>query len=88
MLYVKPESVRKDRIADSFNNTEESGISGDPTKATAEFGRVAIEFKANAALAQYRALKARRRAEAAVGRRADAATIGESDGFNQRHQRN
>ncbi len=58
MLYVKPESVRKDRIADSFNNKEESSISGDPTKATAEFGRVAIEFKANGALAQYRALKA------------------------------
>ena len=38
MLYVKPESVRKDRIADSFNNKEESSISGDPTKATAEFG--------------------------------------------------
>ena len=34
-----------------------SSISGDPTKATAEFGRVAIEFKANGALAQYRALK-------------------------------
>jgi creatinine amidohydrolase len=58
MLYVKPESVRMDRIADSFNNKEESSISGDPTKATAEFGRVAIEFKANGALAQYRALKA------------------------------
>ena len=57
LLYVKPEDVRVDRIADSFNNRRESGISGDPTKATAEFGRVAIEFKANAAIAQYRALK-------------------------------
>jgi creatinine amidohydrolase len=57
MLYVKPEDVRVDRIADSFNNRRESGISGDPTKATAEFGRVAIEFKANAAIAQYRTLK-------------------------------
>ena len=59
MLYVKPENVRIDRIADSFNNKEESSISGDPTKATAEFGRVAIEFKANGAIAQYRALKAK-----------------------------
>ncbi len=58
MLYVKPESVRKNRIADSFNDKEASSISGDPTKATAEFGRVAIEFKANGAIAQYRVLKA------------------------------
>src|SRR5690606_10221337 len=57
MLYVKPQDVRKNRIADSFNDKRESGISGDPTKATVEFGRVAIEFKANGALAQYRALK-------------------------------
>jgi creatinine amidohydrolase/Fe(II)-dependent formamide hydrolase-like protein len=56
MLYVEPSGVRKDRIVASFNNKQESGISGDPTKATAEFGRVAVEFKANAALAQYRAL--------------------------------
>lgn len=58
MLYVKPEDVRVERIADSFNNKQESGISGDPTKATAEFGRVGLEFKANGAIAQYRALKA------------------------------
>jgi creatinine amidohydrolase/Fe(II)-dependent formamide hydrolase-like protein len=57
MLYVKPEDVRKNRIADSFNNKQESGISGDPTKATEEFGRVALEFKSNAAIAQYHALK-------------------------------
>jgi creatinine amidohydrolase len=66
MLYVKPEDVRIDRIADSFTNKRESGISGDPTKATAEFGRVAIEFKANGAIAQYRALKAQ--ADGAGGR--------------------
>jgi creatinine amidohydrolase/Fe(II)-dependent formamide hydrolase-like protein len=58
LLYVKPQDVRTDRIADSFNNARESGVSGDPTKATAEFGRIAIEFKANGAIAQYRALKA------------------------------
>jgi creatinine amidohydrolase len=58
MLYVKPEDVRKDRIAESFNNRQESSVSGDPTKATAEFGRIALEFKANAAVAQYRAMKA------------------------------
>jgi len=58
LLYVKPEDVRLGRIAESFTNKQESGVSGDPTKATVEFGRVAIEFKANAAIAQYRALKA------------------------------
>jgi creatinine amidohydrolase/Fe(II)-dependent formamide hydrolase-like protein len=58
MLYVKPEDVRKNRIADSFNNRQESSVSGDPTKATEEFGRIALEFKSNAAIAQYRALKA------------------------------
>ena len=36
LLYVKPKDVRVDRIADSFNNRRESGISGDPTKATAD----------------------------------------------------
>src|SRR5262245_422162 len=58
MMYIKPEDVRKNRIADSAANRAESSVSGDPTKATEEFGRVAIEFKSNAALAQYRAMKA------------------------------
>jgi creatinine amidohydrolase len=57
MLYVKPEDVRKNRISDSFTNKQESSVSGDPTKATEEFGRVALEFKSNAAIAQYHALK-------------------------------
>src|SRR6185295_3370113 len=59
MMYIRPDSVRFNRIADSEKNKQESSVSGDPTKATAEFGRVAIEFKANAAVAQYRALKGR-----------------------------
>lgn len=67
MLYVKPEDVRVDRIADSFNNKRESGVSGDPTKATAEFGRVGLEFKVNGAIAQYRALKTQD--EGGAGRR-------------------
>jgi hypothetical protein len=33
-------------------------VSGDPTKATVEIGRKAIEFKVNAGVAQYRALRA------------------------------
>lgn len=58
MMYIRPDSVRFNRIADSEKNKQEASVSGDPTKATAEFGRVAIEFKANAAIAQYRAMKA------------------------------
>jgi creatinine amidohydrolase len=69
LLYVKPEDVRLDRINDSFTNKRESGISGDPTKATVEFGRVAIEFKANAAIAQYRTLKAKQQPGERQGRR-------------------
>jgi hypothetical protein len=33
-------------------------VSGDPTKATVEIGKQAVEFKVNAAIAQYRTLKA------------------------------
>lgn len=57
MLYAAPENVRPERIAASFENKPESGISGDPSKATEEFGRIAFEFKANAAVAQYRSLR-------------------------------
>jgi len=32
-------------------------VTGDPTKATAEIGKIAIDQKVNAALAQYRTLK-------------------------------
>ena len=32
-------------------------MSGDPMKATAEIGRMGIQFKINAALNQYKALK-------------------------------
>lgn len=58
MMYIRPDSVRSNRIADSEKNKQEAGVSGDPTKATAEFGRVAIEFKSNAAIAQYKTMKA------------------------------
>jgi creatinine amidohydrolase len=57
MMWVKPSSVRDNRFADSEADRRESGTSGDPTKASAEFGRIAIEFKANGALAQYRLAK-------------------------------
>jgi creatinine amidohydrolase/Fe(II)-dependent formamide hydrolase-like protein len=58
MEWVKPYDVRMDQIAHSFADKEGSSVSGDPTKSTPEFGRVAIDFKANGALAQYRQMKA------------------------------
>jgi creatinine amidohydrolase/Fe(II)-dependent formamide hydrolase-like protein len=34
-----------------------TGVDGDPTKATAEMGKVFIDFKVSAAVAQIRALR-------------------------------
>jgi creatinine amidohydrolase/Fe(II)-dependent formamide hydrolase-like protein len=56
LLHVRPSMVRKDQIK-PWGGAADSGVSGDPTKATAEIGRMGIEFKVNAGLAQYRALK-------------------------------
>jgi creatinine amidohydrolase len=56
LLYAKPSMVRKNQIK-PWGGPADSGVSGDPTKATAEIGRMGIEFKINAALSQYRALK-------------------------------
>lgn len=53
MMYVNPAGVRPNRFADSEANRQESGTTGDPTKATAEFGRLGIRFKAWGALQQY-----------------------------------
>lgn len=58
MMWVKPYDVRMDQIEHSLRDREGASISGDPTKSTPEFGRVAIDFKANGAVVQYRALKA------------------------------
>src|SRR6478736_6152533 len=56
MLYVKPTGVRKDMIK-PWGGPKDSGVSGDPMKATAEIGRMGIEFKVNAAINQYKQLK-------------------------------
>jgi creatinine amidohydrolase len=55
MLYVHPAGIRADRLAPGGGDPD-SGVNGDPTKASAEIGKVAIEMKVEAALAQYRAL--------------------------------
>jgi creatinine amidohydrolase/Fe(II)-dependent formamide hydrolase-like protein len=58
LLYVHAAGIRKDRLAPS-GGSPDSGVNGDPTKASAEIGKVAIDFKVNAAVEQYRALKAK-----------------------------
>ena len=56
MLHVRPAGIRKDQIK-PWGGPADSGVSGDPMKATAEIGRMGIAFKVNAALNQYRLLK-------------------------------
>jgi creatinine amidohydrolase/Fe(II)-dependent formamide hydrolase-like protein len=56
LLFVRPEGIRRDRIQ-PWGGAADSGVSGDPTKATVEIGRLGIEFKVNAAIAQYRQLR-------------------------------
>jgi creatinine amidohydrolase len=56
MLFVHPAGIRKDRIM-PWGGPKDSGVSGDPTKSTAEIGKMGIEFKVNAAINQYKLLK-------------------------------
>jgi creatinine amidohydrolase/Fe(II)-dependent formamide hydrolase-like protein len=56
MLFVKPAGVRKDQIT-PWGGPQDSGVSGDPVKSTADIGKMGIEFKVNAAINQYKLLK-------------------------------
>ncbi len=56
MLFLHPAGIRTDQIK-PWGGPQDSGVSGDPTKATAEIGRMGIEFKVNAAINQYNAIK-------------------------------
>ena len=56
MLFVHPAGIRKDQIK-PWGGPQDAGVSGDPTKATAEIGKMGIEFKVNAAIGQYRLIK-------------------------------
>jgi len=56
MLHVHPAGIRRDRIM-AWGGARDSGVTGDPVKATAEIGRMGIEFKVNAALNQFQTLK-------------------------------
>jgi creatinine amidohydrolase/Fe(II)-dependent formamide hydrolase-like protein len=56
LLHVAPSHVRKDQIM-PWGGPRDSGVSGDPTKATAEIGRMGINFKIDAAIRQMQTLK-------------------------------
>jgi creatinine amidohydrolase len=56
MLFVRPTGIRKDMIK-PWGGPQDSGVSGDPAKSTAEIGKMGIEFKINAGINQYKLLK-------------------------------
>ena len=56
MLFIRPAGIRKDQIK-PWGGAADSGVSGDPAKATAEIGKMGVEFKVNAGIAQYKQLK-------------------------------
>lgn len=60
LLFVAPEHVRRERLAPR-GGFEGSGVSGDPTRASAEYGRRGIELKVEAAMREIRALMEQRR---------------------------
>jgi creatinine amidohydrolase/Fe(II)-dependent formamide hydrolase-like protein len=61
MLHVRPEGIRTAHLK-AWGGPTDSGVSGDPAKATAEIGRMGIEFKVNAAISQFRTATAPPRA--------------------------
>ena len=57
LLFVNPALVRRDRLAPG-GGSPDSGVNGDPTTATAAFGKALVQIKIDNALAQIRALRA------------------------------
>ncbi len=57
LLFVNPALVRRDRLAPG-GGFPDSGVNGDPTKATAELGKALVQIKIDNALAQIRASRA------------------------------
>ncbi|MBL8961792.1 MAG: creatininase family protein [Gemmatimonadetes bacterium] len=55
LLYVHAAGIRKNKLAPN-GGSPDSGVNGDPTKASAEIGKIAIDFKVNAAVEQFRAM--------------------------------
>ena len=57
LMYILSMGVRLDKRLPG-GGSRDSGVNGDPTKATVEIGKKAIDFKVNAGIAQFRTLKA------------------------------
>jgi creatinine amidohydrolase/Fe(II)-dependent formamide hydrolase-like protein len=57
LLYVNPKLVRKERFARN-GGAPDSGVNGDPTKASAEIGAELLKIKIDNALNQIRTLRA------------------------------
>ncbi len=53
LLYVFAQGIRTDKLAPN-GGSPDAGVQGDPTKASAAIGKIAIDFKVNAAIAQFR----------------------------------
>lgn len=54
LLYVHPDGIRTGKLSPN-GGSPDSGVSGDPTKASAEIGKKIVQIKVDAAVAQYRA---------------------------------
>lgn len=59
LLYVFGEGIRRDRLMPGGGSSD-SGVSGDPTKASAAIGKIAIDQKVDFAFQQYQSLKSAR----------------------------
>ena len=59
LLAVAPQHIRLDKRASS-GGFEDSGVSGDPTRASAEYGRKGMELKVETAVTQITTLLAAR----------------------------
>ncbi len=94
LLYVAPEHIRGEARAPG-GGYEGSGVSGNPTLANADFGRMGIKFKVDAAVAQVHdlmgsqprmdpdaAARAQRLAEADAAYRAEMAAPREIEALN------
>lgn len=55
LMAITPEHIRQDKLAPQ-GGYEGSGVSGDPTKASVEYGNVGIQMSVDAALRQIREL--------------------------------
>jgi len=55
LLSINPEHIRQDKLAPQ-GGYEGSGVSGDPTKASVEYGKVGMEMRVAAAVRQIRTL--------------------------------